>query len=150
MVAALAPRPDGVSGGPESPRRPHHQPPHGLTGLRRLGADVIRRLHLRLLSPRRLGPCRGHIKGRLKSAPMYLNPRLTPWAKLSRPPRRAQFQNSPGLGCDPISGGCPVLRRLVFDSFLFFADLLAVNHHIVLARGAIDLDRTKRRVFRSS
>jgi hypothetical protein len=39
---------------------------------------------------------------------------------------------------------------LVFDSFLFFADLLAVNHHIVLARGAIDLDRTKRRVFRSS
>ena len=31
-----------------------------------MGADVIRRLHLRLLSPRRLGPCRGHIKERLK------------------------------------------------------------------------------------
>ena len=87
MVAALAPRPDGVSGGPESPRRPHGQPPHGLTGLRRLGADVIRRLHLRLLSPRRLGPCRGHIKGRLKLAPMG----LAPWAKLYRPPRRAEF-----------------------------------------------------------
>jgi len=42
----------------------HGQP---LTGLGRLAADVTRRLHLRLFT---VGPCRGHINGRLKLAPL--------------------------------------------------------------------------------
>jgi GDP-L-fucose synthase len=46
-----------------------------------LGAGVIRRLHLRLLT---VGPCRGHIKERLKLAPMGIRPGRTHFGPRSR------------------------------------------------------------------
>jgi hypothetical protein len=55
------------------PRRPTVNPSRGWG---RLGVDVICRFHLRLLSPWRLGPHRGHITGRLILAPMGRRPVL--------------------------------------------------------------------------
>ena len=54
IIPALAPRPDGVSGGPDNG--------HSETVSRRVevtGRDLARRPHLRLLTD---GPCRGHIQ----------------------------------------------------------------------------------------